>query len=82
MKKTILPLGLASLAILAWTLALGRQGDKIVLSGMLPNESMRERFVQILQPMAGAGGYDQRITLTPESPEAWQNIVNEVSFGN
>lgn len=62
-----------------WTLALDRQADTIVLSGMLPNETMRDRFVQILQPMAGAAGLDQRITLTPESPEAWQNIMAAVA---
>jgi OOP family OmpA-OmpF porin len=62
-----------------WTLDLERGGDKIALTGMLPNEAMRDRFIQILQPLAGAGGLDQRITLAPDSPEVWQNIVAAIA---
>jgi OOP family OmpA-OmpF porin len=58
-----------------WVLAFDRLADKVVLSGMFPNEAMRDRFVQILQSQAGAGGLDQRIDLAPESPETWQGIV-------
>ena len=62
-----------------WTLDLDRGSDKISLAGMLPNKAMRDRFVQILEPLAGTGGLDQRITLMPESPEAWQSIVAAIA---
>jgi outer membrane protein OmpA-like peptidoglycan-associated protein len=62
-----------------WTFDLDRSSDKISLAGMLPNEAMRDRFVQILQPLAGAGGLDQRITLIPESPEAWRSTVAAIA---
>lgn len=58
-----------------WAFAMDRSADTTVVSGMVPNDSMRERLLQILRPAAGAGGLDQRLALAPESPESWQAIL-------